>query len=309
MRHGGMMKNNAIQWPKKKRELIHNHFNSAIWNNFAFRDDDIIIATYAKAGTTWLQQIVSQLIFKGQEGLNVSEMSPWLDSCLPSGEEKLDDMEAQTHRRFIKTHLPVDALNYSPKAKYLYIARDGRDVAWSYYNHQSKYVPDIYERMKEACPPGVERFVPLTKDVIGFYHEWLARDGWPIWPFWSNIASWWAVRDLPNLMLLHFNDLKADMPGQIRKIAAFLDIPIEQSNWDNIVEHCGFDYMKAHAADSSPLGGAIWEGGAKTFINKGTNGRWRDLLSAQDCADYEAMAVEKLGAECANWLKSGQIPG
>ncbi len=300
------MKDDAIAWPQKKRELIHNHFDSTVWNDFAFRDDDIIIATYAKAGTTWLQQIVSQLIFNGEEGLNVAEMSPWLDSCLPSGKEKLDDMEAQTHRRFIKTHLPVDALKFSPKAKYIYIARDGRDVAWSYYNHQSNYVADIYEQMAAVCPPGVERFAPLTKDVVGFYHEWLERDGWPIWPFWDNIASWWAVRDLPNVMLMHFNDLKADMPAQIRKIAAFLDIPIDENNWDQIVEHCGFDYMKAHADKSSPLGGAIWKGGAKTFINKGTNGRWRDLLSAQECADYEALAVEKLGLECARWLKSGE---
>jgi len=64
--------------------------------------------------------------------------------------------------------------------------------------------------------------------------------------------------------------------------------------------------MKAHAEKSSPLGGAIWKGGAKTFINKGTNGRWRDLLSAQECADYEAMAAAKLGPDCARWLKSGE---
>ncbi|PHS22524.1 MAG: sulfotransferase, partial [Robiginitomaculum sp.] len=222
------MKDNVIAWPVKTGERIHNHFDSSIWNDFLFRDDDIIIATYAKAGTTWLQQIVSQLIFNGEEGLNVAEMSPWLDFRLPPKEEKLADLEAQTHRRFIKTHLPVDALTFSPKAKYLYIARDGRDVLWSYYNHHSNFLPDMYERMAEVCPPGMERFAPITRDVVDFFHEWRARDGWPIWPFWGNIASWWAVRDLPNVMLLHFNDLKADMPGQMRKIADFLDIPIDE---------------------------------------------------------------------------------
>ncbi len=299
----------TVSWPKKTREFVHNHFDSSIWNDFAFRDDDIIIATYAKSGTTWLQQIVAQLIFNGKTGLNVAEMSPWIDFRLPPKDEKLPEVEAQTHRRFLKTHLPVDALNFSPKAKYLYIARDGRDVLWSYYNHHTNHTPQMYERMAAVCPSGLERFAPPNEDIVKYFHDWLDRDGWPIWPFWENIASWWAIRDLPNVMLLHFSALKADMPGQIRKIAAFLDIPIDENNWEAIVEHCDFDYMKNNAELSTPLGGIMWQGGAKTFINKGTNGRWKDMLSAQDCDKYEAMALDRLGADCAHWLKNGELRG
>ena len=54
-------------------------------------------------------------------------------------------MEAQTHRRFVKTHLPVDALVYSPKAKYIYIGRDGRDVLWSLYNHHAMGNEAMYD--------------------------------------------------------------------------------------------------------------------------------------------------------------------
>jgi aryl sulfotransferase len=93
--------------------------------------DDIVISTYAKSGTTWVQQIVSQLLFAGEEGLEVARMSPWLDLRVPPKSIKLPAVEAQTHRRFLKTHLPVDALVFSAKAKYIYIGRDGRDVAWS----------------------------------------------------------------------------------------------------------------------------------------------------------------------------------
>ena len=57
-----------------------------------------------------------------------------------------------------------------------------------------------------------------------------------------------------------------------------------------------------HADLSAPLGGAVWEGGASTFINKGTNGRWRDVLTAEDIARYEATAERELGTECARWL-------
>ena len=122
-------------FPVKTREMHNHHFDSTIWNEFPFRDDDIIIATYAKSGTTWMQQIVSQLIFNGIEGLEVAEMSPWLDLRIPPREVKMPPLEAQTHRRFIKTHLPLDALVFSPKAKYIFIGRDGRDVIWSMYNH------------------------------------------------------------------------------------------------------------------------------------------------------------------------------
>jgi aryl sulfotransferase len=72
-----------IAWPRKTREMHNHHFDSTIWNDLQFRDDDIVIGTYAKSGTTWVQQIVSQLIFNGQEGLEVAEMSPWLDLRVP----------------------------------------------------------------------------------------------------------------------------------------------------------------------------------------------------------------------------------
>ena len=126
-----------IQLPVKTRELHNHHFDSTVWNDFVFRDDDIVIGTYAKAGTTWMQQIVAQLLFRGDPDLEVAEMSPWIDLRIPPKEIKLPAVEAQTHRRFLKTHLPVDALRFSPMAKYIYIARDGRDVVWSMYNHHA----------------------------------------------------------------------------------------------------------------------------------------------------------------------------
>jgi aryl sulfotransferase len=298
----------SIQWPVKTREVAHSHFDSTFWNDFPFRDDDIVVATYAKSGTTWVQQILSQLIFNGAEGINVAELALWVDFRLPPQEVMKQMLEAQAHRRFIKTHLPIDALVYSPKAKYLYIARDGRDVLWSYYNHHSNHTPDIFGILNSMIGPEIEPFAPADLEIHEYFQRWLARDGYPIWSFWENLSTWWAARDMPNLMLLHFAELKADMPGQIRKIAEFLEIPIDESNWETIIEHCSFDYMKENAANSVPLGGAYWEGGATTFINKGTNGRWRDVLTEEDNARYEAMAIEKLGPECAHWLKTGKLP-
>lgn len=289
-------------WPIKTREIHNHHMDSTIWSDFRFRDDDIVIATYAKSGTTWLQQIVSQLIFNGEAGLEVAEMSPWLDLRIPPAAVKLPALDAQAHRRFIKTHLPVDALAWSSKAKYIYIARDGRDVVWSMHNHFANANDLLYQLLNDT--PG--RIGPAMQrppaDVRRFFLDWLEGDGHPLWPFWENIRSWWEIRALPNMLLLHFAELKADLPGSIRRIAAFLDIPIDEARFPRIVHQCGFAWMKANATKSVPLGGALWDGGAGTFVHKGTNGRWRDVLTPQDNQRYENMARAKLGEACAAWL-------
>ncbi len=296
-------------WPEKSRELQSHHFDSTIWNDFKFRDDDIIIGTYAKSGTTWMQQIISQLLFNGEEGLEVAEMSPWLDLRVPPKEVKLPAIEAQTHRRFVKTHLPVDALVFSPKAKYIYIGRDGRDVVWSLYNHHANANDAWYDALNNT--PGLvgPPIGPPQDDIVQYFRDWLDRDGYPFWSFWENIRSWWEIRELPNVMFVHFQRLKQDMPGEIRRIAAFLDIPVDESKWDAILEHCGFDYMKRNALKSVPLGGAFWDGGAQTFIHKGVNGRWRDLLSAADSGNYEDICHRELGKDCAHWLATGEAAG
>ena len=297
-----------IQWPRKTREMHSHHFDSTIWNDLQFRDDDIVIGTYAKSGTTWVQQIVSQLIFNGQEGLEVAEMSPWLDLRVPPKEIKLPEVEAQQHRRFIKTHLPVDALTFSPKARYIYIGRDGRDVVWSMYNHHASANEFWYDALNNTpgrVGPPIER---PPDSVHQYFQEWFEKDGHPFWPFWENIRTWWEIRHLPNVTLLHFNDLKRDMPGEIRRIAAFLEIPIDEAKWNDILTHCSFDYMKANATKSVPLGGAFWDGGAQNFIHKGVNGRWTDTLAPEESAAYEKRAEKELGKECATWLMKGAVP-
>ena len=286
-----------IEWPKKQRELHNHHFDSTIWNDLSFRDDDIIIGTYAKAGTTWMQQIIAQLLFDGDPELEVAEMSPWLDLRVPPKEVKLPLVEAQTHRRFIKTHLPVDALRFSPMAKYIYIARDGRDVVWSMYNHHANANQFWYEALNDTPGRVGPPIGPPPDDIRQYWQDWMTQDGHPFWPFWENIRSWWQIRDLPNVMLVHFANLKLDMPNEIRRIAAFLEIPINESHWDAILEHCSFEWMKQNATKSVPLGGAFWDAGAEVFINKGVNGRWSDTLTPEESAEYEKRAEAELGAE------------
>jgi len=124
-----------ISWPKKTREIQTAIVDSTRWNGFKFRDDDVVIDTFGKAGTTWMQQIVGQLLLGAPDGVSAAASSPWLDMRIVPLEPMLAQLEAQRDRRFIKTHLTVDALVFSRRAKYIYVGRDARDIVWSAYNH------------------------------------------------------------------------------------------------------------------------------------------------------------------------------
>ena len=296
---------NAIEWPEKTRELHSHHFDSTIWNDIAFRDDDVIIATYAKSGTTWMQQIVAQLLFDADPGVAVAEMSPWVDLRVPPKAVKLPLLEAQTHRRFMKTHLPVDALRFAPQAKYLYVGRDGRDVVWSMYNHHVNANQSWYDALNDTPGRVGPPIGPPPADIRQYWREWFDRDGHPFWPFWENVRSWWAIRDLPNVKFVHFADLKKDMAGEIRGIADFLGIDIDEARWADILTHCSFAWMKKNATKTVPLGGAFWDAGAEVFINKGVNGRWTESLTPAEAAAYEERSRAELGDACARWLAVG----
>ncbi len=295
--------------PIKTREIQTNHFDSTIWNDFRFRDDDVIVSTYGKSGTTWTQQILAQLLMGPNAELETGIISPWLDLRVPPKEVKLEEIEAQQHRRFVKTHLPTDALVFSEKAKYVYVGRDGRDVAWSLYNHHRKGNDTWYGALNDT-PGLVGPEFPLFKqgtDAHAYYTTWFEQDGYPFWPFWENIRSWWAIRELPNVMTVHFADMKADLEGEMRRIADFLEVTPASGDWPALVEYCTFDWMKRHGNLTAPLGGALWEGGSDSFLHKGENRRWADTLSAAEVAQYEARAVEELGEACAHWLANGRL--
>ena len=163
-------------WPAKQRDIHNHHMDSTRWNGFPFRDDDIIIGTWAKSGTTWMQQIVGLLVTGGEFPELAFGASPWLDLRIRPLDEVQAQLQAQQHRRFIKTHLPVDALVFSPKARYIYIGRDVRDVIWSMYHHHVNFTPQAYE-MFNSIPGRVgPPLVPPDCDVVTYYHRFMDED-------------------------------------------------------------------------------------------------------------------------------------
>lgn len=294
--------------PRKTREIQNCICDSTRWNDIRFRDGDIVIATYGKTGTTLMQQIVGQLIFRGVAGRSMHETSPWVDMRLFPFKEMMEQLEAQQHRRFLKTHLTLDALVFSPLAKYIYVGRDGRDTAWSLYNHHAGYTPAMYQMVNSVPGRVGPPLEPPSGDVVHYFREWLRGGGHPLGgTFWEHNQQWWNVRHLPNVLLVHYNNLRADLDGEVRRIARFLNIEIDEARFPAIVESCSFESMRKAAAERAPMMNVVWEKGAHTFFNQGTNGRWRDMLSAADLQLYEEAVRAHLTPDCAHWVATGAI--
>jgi aryl sulfotransferase len=300
-------KSEPTAWPIKQHDFVNAHMDSRIWNEFRFRRGDIVVASYGKSGCTWLQQIVGQLVFNGAEEVSISDLSPWLELGIPGRRSMLQRLEQQKHRRIIKTHLPVDSLVYSPLAQYLYIGRDGRDIAWSLFNHLSR-LNDSWYRYMNARGLHFGRSIERSNDFRTFFMRWLHDDGHPFWPFWPNVRSWWEIRVLPNILFVHFSDLKADLLGAIGKIAEFLDIRLAASELPIIAERCTFAYMKSHANRMVPAGDIFFEGGAERFFNQGVNGGWRGTIEAEEMRVFERTQRDALPGDCAVWLETGAWP-
>jgi aryl sulfotransferase len=177
--------------PVRTHIYQNHHFDSLRWNFVTLRKDDIVIATSYKAGTTWMQGIVGNVIFSGQElPAPLHMLSPWLDVRRMPLELVLTGLERQANRRFIKTHLPLDGLRYDPRVKYIYVGRDARDVFMSLWNHYRSYTEAAFIGFN-STPGRVGPELPRCPDDIHEgWHNWITR-GWFEWetegyPFWRT---------------------------------------------------------------------------------------------------------------------------
>ena len=280
------------------------------WDHVRLRDDDIIVATWSKTGTTLTQQMVWQLITGGADGVASITVSPWVDNRWAAPAADMAAMlEAQTERRVMKTHAPFESVPFSPEVKYLYIGRDGRDVLWSFYNHLTSFTDVTIERMNAQDGPW-PAYTRLEIGVRELYLHWLETDQIPgsdtSSSFWDHVRGWWDQRQRPNVLLLHYASLIADRAGEMRRLARFLDIAVDEGRLPAMVARCQIDYMRDQAGGTPHY--RAFKDGAANFFNQGINGRWRDVLSPEEIALCDAVAGRRLPAACAHWLKTGEAP-
>ena len=317
--------------------------DSTYWEHYKPRPDDIVISTSMKAGTTWMQRICAALVFQTPKlEQPVDATSPWLDMRNSLPDLVLPALEAQTHRRFIKSHLPLDATPYFEQVQYIVVGRDARDVFMSMVPHHHNVTPEMLrmvnardgeERLavmkelgEEPTPEETAAIRKLARwesedvpdlldmDIRDIWKAWITtspfpweQDGYPYWSHFYHLNSWWQYRHLDNILFVHYSDLLKDLDGQMRRVSDWLGIPVDESIWPSLVDSATFETMKEQHQDTAPaVTHNIWKD-PKKFFHKGTNGRWRDVLTEDDLALYEDLNSRALSPDAARWLEEGSL--
>ena len=298
-------------------ERTHTYQNSVMdsgrWDRFEPRDGDIIITTSYKAGTTWMQGICAALVFQQpQPPVPQDELSPWIDANFAPIDDVIALLDGLTHRRYVKTHCPLDGARYYDNVKYIFVGRDGRDVFASLWNHWNNMTQEAIDKLNDA-PGRTGPALPYPPAEPGAaFEEWLSRgsfdwerDGYPFWSHLHHARTWWDYRHLDNILFVHFSDLLRDTDGEMRRVSAYLDIPVDEAIWASLLHGVSFAAMKSNAGKMAP--GAtqgLWKDTSQ-FFHKGTDERWRGLLTEAQSRRYEEIARQRLSPDLDAWLKRG----
>ena len=280
--------------------------DSTRWLGFPIRDGDIVISTPSKTGTTWAQMICALLIFgEPQLPAPLGRLSPWLDHLVAPREEVYALLAAQQHRRFIKTHTPLDGLPLDPRASYLVTARHPLDVAVSAYHHRANLDEARWRQlMGDPEPPAPPPPEPLHDWLL----RWIADDTDPaedldtLPGLMCHLTDAWARRREPNVLLVHYERLRADLDGQMRWLAGRLGITIPERAWPALVRAATFENMSRNADQMIPAPGLFKSNAA--FFRRGTSGEGREILSDAELAGYHARVARMAPPDMLAWLHS-----
>ncbi len=286
--------------------------DSARWTGFSFRDGDIVISTRSKSGTTWVQMICALLVF-GTPDLPapLAELSPWLDWLVLPRDEVFARLAAQQHRRFIKTHSPLDGIPLHQAVTYLVVTRHPLDMAVSLY-HQGENLDRA--RIRQLIGLHAPELPALSRPPLReWLLDWIDRDATPreeldslpgvMWHF----SDAWARRSRPNVHLVRYEDLSAELEFQMRRLAALLGIPVPESAWPSLVHAASFEQMRAGADRLTPDPAGIMKDRA-AFFRQGRPGSGRDVLSERELEHYHRRVAGMAPEDMLTWLHSPAAP-
>jgi aryl sulfotransferase len=275
------------------------------WEGFPFRTGDIVISTRSKSGTTWVQMILALLVFQTPElPARLAELSPWLDSRVVPRSEVFAQLAAQRHRRFIKTHTPLDGLPLDPRATYVVVGRQPLDVAVSLYHHGANLDRARIAAFTGQSPPATAG-PRLPLDV--WVRQWVEWEGTPQERLDSlpgvlhHLTDAWVRRSDSNVVLVHYDDLSTDLAGEMRRLADRLGFDVPEARWPALVEAAGFDAMRDRADRLVPDTRGVLKD-RRRFFRSGVSGAGRALLGAAGVARYEARARQLAPADLLSWL-------
>jgi aryl sulfotransferase len=302
--------------PQRIHHYVGPAYDSARWDAFRPRPGDVIVATPSKCGTTWTQMLCALLVHQSPElPLPLTRLSRWLDRHTDPIESLIAEFEAQPYRRIVKTHTPLDGLPYYEQCAYVVCGRDPRDAFLSLLDHMANVSEQSIADTKRRL--GIELAFDLQgllRDPDATFALWMTvgeqpwmRDGVIMGSVLDMVHSYWAWRRLPNLHFLHYADLVADLEAEMRRLSAFLRIPVDEARWPGLVRAARFDAMKERADENAP-GAHLGEWKSATdFFREGRMQAWRSgALSAESLALYDKLVAERYEPAFRQWLEAGR---
>jgi hypothetical protein len=238
----------------------------------------------------------------------LTELSPWLDIQTDSVANIFATLAAQRHRRFIKTHTPLDGLPYDERVTYICVGRDPRDVAISSNHHLDNMRREVLVRAVGLCDDPAEEPEPAADPVERFW-RWVEDAAPPsegLELLLHHLGTFWDRRQATNVVLLHYNDLQADLEAEMRRLAERLRIVVDEDVWPGLVAGATFDRMRDRADELAPQVTMVglWRD-ASRFFNRGTSGQWQTLLGAPDLDRYWARVRRLATPDLVAWTHGG----
>lgn len=263
--------------------------DNILWDGFKFRFGDIVVSARAKSGTTWMQQLCALLIFRGPDfPAPLHVMSPWVDHKGTSGRARAV-LEAQPHRRVMKTHTPLDGVPRALGVSYIVVARDPLDATVSLYHHLRNL------REHGRLPGSVQQFIREFVTARGFF------EGRGLPQVLRGIRAAWEQRGEGDVHLARYEDMLSGLPEEVRRLAGFLEVKLGDGEAERLAEHATFGAMRT-AADV-PLPGLFRD--TRKFYRGGRAGDARRCCNPQDYARGIEVIRRCLPEDCAGWLLGG----
>ncbi|MEM9577031.1 MAG: sulfotransferase domain-containing protein [Pseudomonadota bacterium] len=274
--------------------------DTAIWDDFDLRPDDVILSTPPKCGTTWSQAIVMMLIHDAAiTDRMVWRDSVWLDCAFRNHDDQIKNLKEQEHIRCIKSHTPFDGIPFDPHIVYLAVYRHPIDVHFSMMKHVENMESDLLDFLSPPEPGAAfRRFLEVPANDTGTDDLTLGS----LLLHYRSFARW---AHLPNVHLFHYADLSRDLPACIRRYGEAIGLPPSGALVGEIAQAASFRAMKATTRKISSTASSGLTRLEQKFFDSGTSNKWVGRLSDAEISAYDKRISELTSPEERAWLEGG----